>query len=83
MLYQQDLQVNTPGARWGTSTPRASRASVTYTVGFGVNSNLLKNTAEVGGGLYFTADNGPALQQALQSIITDVQTRSESCSITP
>ncbi len=82
LLYQQDLQSSTPAQIGGLDTS-GQQSVVTYTVGLGVDSNLLRNTAAVGGGLYFTADNATVLQQALQSIISDVQARSVSCTYTP
>ena len=74
---------------WSASSPNARRVSVvgdfntdgkqtisTFTVGFGINSNLLRHTAQVGNGLYYSADNAQGLKQALLDIINVVQTRS-------
>jgi type IV pilus assembly protein PilY1 len=82
LLYQQDLQRNTPDVV-GDFDTYGKQSVITYTVGFGIDSNLLKNTAAVGGGLSFSADNAPALKQALQTIVSDVQTRAQSCIYTP
>jgi type IV pilus assembly protein PilY1 len=82
LLYGQDLQRNTPDVV-GDFDTYGKQSVITYTVGFGIDSNLLKNTAAVGGGLSFSADNAPALKQALQTIVSDVQTRAQSCIYTP
>ncbi|MCP3138957.1 pilus assembly protein [Pyxidicoccus xibeiensis] len=51
----------------------------TYTVGFALTNtqalNLLRKTAEVGGGRFFAATNSSQLKTALQSIVDDVQSR--------
>jgi type IV pilus assembly protein PilY1 len=51
----------------------------TYTVGFALTNtralNLLRTTAEVGGGRFFAATNSSQLKTALQSIVDDVQSR--------
>ncbi|WP_224240647.1 pilus assembly protein [Hyalangium gracile] len=79
MLYEKDLQRNAP-AQVGDFDTTNKQNVVTYTVGFGINSNLLKHTAEVGGGLYYTANDGASLKQALLDIINNVQTRATSFS---
>ncbi|MFL5344236.1 MAG: pilus assembly protein PilY [Hyalangium sp.] len=79
MLYEQDLQRGSP-AQVGDFNTAGKQSLTTYTVGFGVNSNLLKHTAEVGGGLYYTADDAASLKQALLDIINNVQTRATSFS---
>ncbi len=68
MLYEKDLQRNTP-PQIGDFDTTGQQHVTTYTVGFGINSNLLRHTAEVGGGLYYTADDGYSLKQALLDII--------------
>jgi len=79
MLANQDLQRNTPPVVGDFNTAGKQTVS-TFTVGFGINSNLLRNTALVGNGLYYTADNAAALKQALLEIISTVQTRATSFS---
>ncbi len=79
MLYTQDLQRNSPPVV-GDFNTAGKQTVITYTVGFGVNSNLLKNAADVGGGLYYTADDQASLKQALLDIINNVQTRATSFS---
>jgi type IV pilus assembly protein PilY1 len=79
MLYEQDLQRNTPPIV-GDFNTSGKQNVITYTVGFGITSNFLRNTAEVGGGLYYTADDANSLKQALLEIITNVQTRATSFS---
>jgi type IV pilus assembly protein PilY1 len=79
LLYEQDLQRNTPPVVKDFNTA-GKQSLITYTVGFGINSNLLKNTAVVGGGLYYTADDAASLKAALLDIINNVQTRATSFS---
>ncbi|WP_224372776.1 pilus assembly protein PilY [Hyalangium versicolor] len=69
LLYEQDLQHSTPPVV-GDFNTAGKQSLATYTIGFGINSNLLRNTAEVGGGLYFTAYDTESLQQALQQILS-------------
>ncbi|KFE62632.1 pilus assembly protein PilY [Hyalangium minutum] len=71
LLYEQDLQRSTPPIVGDFNT--AGKQSVaTYTVGFGINSNLLRHTAEVGGGLYYIADDAASLSQALRDSLVNV-----------
>ncbi|WP_224361588.1 pilus assembly protein [Hyalangium versicolor] len=79
MLYKKDLQENMP-AQVNDFNTTGQQNIITYTVGFGINSNLLKNTADVGGGLYYTAEDAASLKQALLDIINNVQTRATSFS---
>ena len=44
----------------------------TYTIGFAVDLPLLKNTAEAGGGKYFTTSNVSGLTEAMKSIIVEI-----------
>ncbi|WP_224371597.1 pilus assembly protein PilY [Hyalangium versicolor] len=78
-LYEKDLQHHVPDQVGDLNTEKQQRI-VTYTVGFGVKSNLLKHTAEVGGGLYYTTQDANSLKQALLDIINTVQTRATSFS---
>jgi type IV pilus assembly protein PilY1 len=79
LLFEQDLQRSTPPIV-GDFNTAGKQSVLTYTVGFGINSPFLKNTADVGGGLYYTADDADTLKQALLDIITNVQTRATSFS---
>jgi type IV pilus assembly protein PilY1 len=79
LLYEQDLQRHTPPVI-GDFNTAGKQSVITYTVGFGINSNLLKHTAEVGGGLYYTAYDAESLEHALLEIISNVQTRATSFS---
>ncbi|HYH99380.1 pilus assembly protein PilY [Hyalangium sp.] len=81
LLYEQDLQSNSPPivGDFDTSGKQSLRV---YTVGFGINSNLLRNTAEVGGGLYYTADDAPSLKQALLDIVSSSSTQMRSVGFT-
>ncbi len=79
MLANQDLQRNSPTTVGDFNTAGKQSLNI-YTVGFGINSNLLRNTAAVGNGEYYTADDGASLRQALLDIINSVQTRATSFS---
>jgi type IV pilus assembly protein PilY1 len=68
LLSTQDLQRSTPPVIGDFNTSGKQSLNV-YTVGFGINSNLLRHTAEVGNGLYYVAEDAPALKQALQEIL--------------
>jgi type IV pilus assembly protein PilY1 len=80
LLSTRDLQRNTPDVVGDFDTSGQQSLTV-HTVGYGWNSNLLKNTAAVGGGLYYTADHPAALKQALQAILANVQTRAATCTL--
>jgi type IV pilus assembly protein PilY1 len=45
---------------------------VTYTIGFFADNELLRQTAGLGGGQYYTADDADSLATALQAIFNDV-----------
>ncbi len=45
---------------------------ITYVIGFKVDTQLLKDAAEKGGGAYYTADNYQQLKYALQNIISEI-----------
>ncbi len=68
LLATQDLQRSTPPVIGDFNTSGKQSLSV-YTVGFGINSNLLRNTAMVGNGVYYTAEDAAALKQALLDIL--------------
>ncbi len=78
-LYEKDLQRNSP-PQVGDFNTAGKQSLITYTVGFGVTSNLLRNAADVGGGLYYTAHDADTLRDALLAIIANVQTRATSFS---
>ena len=79
LLANNDLQRRTPPVVGDFNT--AGKQTInTYTVGFGINSNLLRYTAEVGNGLYYSADNAEGLKTALLDIINNVVTRATSFS---
>jgi type IV pilus assembly protein PilY1 len=80
LLYEQDLQRSSPSTI-GDFDTSGKQSLTTYTVGFGIQSNFLINTAAVGGGLYYSAYNSTSLRQALQNILVDVQTRANSCTL--
>jgi type IV pilus assembly protein PilY1 len=80
LLYEQDLQRYTPTVI-GDFDTSGSQSVTTYAVGFGINSNLLMNTAAVGGGQYYTAYDTATLKQAVQAILSNVQTRAALCTV--
>jgi type IV pilus assembly protein PilY1 len=82
VLATYDLQQNTPPVVGDFDTSGPQRLTI-HTVGYGINSNLLKNTAAVGGGLYYSAETPAALEQALQNILADIETRGASCTHVP
>jgi type IV pilus assembly protein PilY1 len=82
LLATQDLQRASPEIV-GDFDTTGPQSVLTYTVGFGIDSPLLANTAQVGNGLYLTASNGTQLEQALRQIITDVKSRAASCIVPP
>ncbi|MFQ5636211.1 MAG: hypothetical protein ACE5G3_12890, partial [Gammaproteobacteria bacterium] len=57
-LLMADLRPDVPG----------QQNAITHTIGFGVNLDLLKNTARRGGGKYFIADNTASLTAALSDL---------------
>jgi type IV pilus assembly protein PilY1 len=82
VLSTQDLQTNSPPVVGSFDTTGVQNLKV-HAVGYGYNSNLLRNTAAVGGGLYYSADDTVSLRQALQTILADVQTRAATCTLLP
>lgn len=47
----------------------------TYVVGFNLDAPILQDTADNGGGLYFSANNAADLANSLNSVINDILTR--------
>jgi type IV pilus assembly protein PilY1 len=80
LLSTQDLQRSTPPVVGDFDTSGVQSVSV-HTVGYGWNGNLLKNTAAVGNGLYYSVDTTEGLQQALQGILTNVHTKAAFCTL--
>ncbi len=62
-LYNRDLD--------GDDSNGTQRV-VTYTIGFQTDQTLLSNTAEAGGGLYYTADDAADLTDAFQGAINEI-----------
>ncbi len=52
----------------------------TYTVGFALDNQMLKDAAEYGHGQYFTANDATALSQALNTTLEDIQIASKASS---
>jgi type IV pilus assembly protein PilY1 len=82
LLSTMDLQNAIPPVIGDFSTIGVQSLRV-HTVGYGINSNLLRNTAAAGGGLHYSADDALSLKQALQSILGDVQRRAATCTLIP
>ncbi|KFA87241.1 hypothetical protein [Archangium violaceum] len=79
LLATKDLQSSGPAVVGDFDT--GGRQSLTiHAIGFGINANVLKNAARVGGGLYYQANDGAGLKQALEDIIANVNRRSTSFS---
>jgi type IV pilus assembly protein PilY1 len=81
LLATQDLQESSPAQVGDLNTAGPQNMSI-YTIGFGIDSKLLANTAKVGEGEYYTANDADALKDAILSIIRAVQTRATSFSST-
>jgi type IV pilus assembly protein PilY1 len=79
LLATQDLQRGSP-EMVGDFDTRGRQSLTIHAIGFGINANILKNAARVGGGLYYQANDGAGLKQALQDIIANVNRRSTSFS---
>ncbi len=62
-LYSNDLDGN---------SANGTQRVVTYTVGFTIDQTLLSDTAEKGGGRYYTADNASELSDAFQSALNEI-----------
>ncbi|HYI01063.1 hypothetical protein [Hyalangium sp.] len=82
LLATQDLQRASPEVV-GDFDTTGSQHLLTYTVGFGIDSRLLENTAKEGNGLYFTTTTASELEQALRQILADVKSRAASCPVPP
>lgn len=53
--------------------PKFAKQNITtYTVGFDVNNDVLKATATVGGGKYYTANNAATLESGLQAAVDSI-----------
>ncbi|HEY0093761.1 MAG TPA: pilus assembly protein PilY, partial [Archangium sp.] len=77
LLATQDLQ---SGAPVGDFDAGGRQSLTVHAIGFGINANILKNAARVGGGLYHQANDGAGLKKALQEIIANVDRRATSFS---
>ena len=57
----------------GDHSPLADQQSInTYTIGFEIDLPILEQTAQRGGGVYYTADDTASLANALTNILIDV-----------
>lgn len=69
-LYDKDLVPNT--------TLPGKQHLITYTVGFGLDTDLLNRTAQDGHGQYFSATSATQLAEQLQAAVEDIVLRSAS-----
>jgi len=78
LLAQQDLQRADPPVvgNFDTSGQQSLRI---HTIGYGHASNLLRNTAVVGNGLYFTAWDPETLRSALRGILCASGVKTQVC----
>jgi type IV pilus assembly protein PilY1 len=51
---------------------------ITYTIGFTVDTDLLEDTAENGGGTYYTCNNAQGLAQVFQQVVQEILETSTS-----
>jgi type IV pilus assembly protein PilY1 len=82
LLATQDLQ-RASSEVVGDFDTTGSQHVLTYGIGFNIDSNLLRNAAEAGGGLYFTTSTSIELEQALRQVLLDVKSRAASCPASP
>jgi type IV pilus assembly protein PilY1 len=68
LLSDQDLQRNSPPLIGDFNTAGKQSLRI-HTIGLGLNSNLLRNTARVGGGAYYSVWDAAGLQEAITSIL--------------
>lgn len=72
-FWEKDLQTKSPGnKKWDAS---GRQRMSTYAVGFGLDHPLLRNTAAVGGGEYYTANDKNTLETQLRAVISSVNQR--------
>jgi type IV pilus assembly protein PilY1 len=82
LLASQDLQQASPAVVGDFDTSGRQSLRI-HTVAYGAHNSLLKNTALVGGGLYFNAADASTLEASLTEILNDVQVRATTCAIQP
>jgi type IV pilus assembly protein PilY1 len=82
LLHTQDLQRNEPPVVGDFDTSGMQTLRI-HTIAYSFQSNLLKNTALVGGGLYFTAHDATALRESLLCILSNPDTQTAVCAPTP
>ncbi len=68
LLATQDLQSSTP-AQVGDFNTAGRQSLRVHTIGFGIDSKLLRNTALVGNGRYAMASNATELRDALEDAL--------------
>jgi type IV pilus assembly protein PilY1 len=74
-----DLQTKNPNN--GSWSADGRQKLIAYNVGFGLDHPLLKNAAQVTGGLYYTASDGASLKAALLDAIADINRRATAFGI--
>ncbi|MFO7912166.1 MAG: hypothetical protein R6V15_08400, partial [Desulfotignum sp.] len=66
-IYEQDILPDV-----GTGTTYSKQYITTYTIGFKSDQTLLENTADWGGGEYYTASNATQLSEAFETILSNI-----------
>ncbi|WP_238536527.1 type IV pilin biogenesis protein [Stigmatella aurantiaca] len=69
LLHTNDLQASVPPVVGDFDTSGMQSVNV-YTVGLGIDSNLLRNAANEGGGLSYRVNDVAGLKQAIQEVIS-------------
>jgi type IV pilus assembly protein PilY1 len=82
LLWEQDLQRSSPPVI-GDFNTQGKQSLRVHTIGFGTQSNLLRNTAAVGGGQFYSVDDGMNLLQALRELSNTTGTRMRTTTLTP
>jgi type IV pilus assembly protein PilY1 len=75
-FYSRDLQTRNPTS--GSWSADGVQRLNTYVVAIGIDHPVLRHTAEVAGGTYFTSNDRQTLEQALNLVVSDVVKRSTS-----
>ena len=76
-LYENDCNPS-----MGDGTAFDKQNITTFTIGFRLQHNLLRDTAANGGGEYFTADNYSELGEAFQNIMSNIM-EANACFVAP
>lgn len=72
-LYEEDQFSDADFSRDLSAYDESTQKIVTYTVGFQLDAGILSETANKGGGKYYTADTYDELKQALTEIFVEIK----------